>query len=277
MANLLFSFLTRDNPNGDSFVYQGFGPMRRQINRLDPKRCNGTWNYVLPQDDCRAFEVAPFPNPDTLVAKLTLPFKDVRTDLVELLSRSKEGTAWLEACKTYLDGWKRPMPSKMPFDIKSLKMKKPLFYVEEKGYYSFGQPNEDMIELNEIPKGLVWGLFKPEFFAVPYSVNDGKIGMLCNGGTVSNSGERGGYTIQGSTGLIYLSLPVNGQLLGTGESAAKPFMKTHFVEWVFARHCPNIESNPCPTIRVELEPSRSEDSTLFREKNFSKRMQQTHY
>lgn len=249
--DILLSFFTRDNPTGDRWITQGFGPTKRTY----------------------APEKIPMKNYDNLLETRVVPFEESTLDLVSLLSQSPGGEKWLDACRKYTEALNKTMPVQMPFIIKPRKMDKPMHYVQDLNHGPEHSPDYcDILTINSIPAGMIAGTFAPEFRVVPWEESPSKIGMACNGGVIFSDNRRGKYTIQEGYGGICLTVPAifsllgempKGSLLGS-EWVLHDFPRTHFLEWVFARHC-YPEPAPQPAIRIELNPSDPNNTTLRRE------------
>lgn len=258
---LLFSFFTRDNPTGDSWISKGFGPTKRSF----APEFIGVKNY------------------DSVLDTRKIPLNDGIVDFANLL----KGSQWIEACKKYFDGIGREMFCELPVGIKPRDMPQPMLYVQDLNYGPGHSPDyEDLFSLKGIPKEMVFGTFAPLNRCVPWEQNSKDISMGCNGGVLFKDNRRGSYCINQNSSSIFLLVPAVNSLLGDmsegyfnsgGDigltSGSYDFPRTHFLEWVFTRHCPDSEPNPLPGIRIELNPAESRNSTFEREAKWIKNLQ----
>ena len=249
---LLLSFFTRNNPEGDQCITHGHGPTIRSY----APEFIGVKNY------------------DTVIETRKVPFVTHSFDIVSLLSPSDAGKKWLGACEKYLGGFRKPMPEQIPFAVEVLQMKKEMFYYQDLNRGPGYSPDyADILQIPNVPEGMIFGKFMPEQEEEPWKpvMPADKIGMACNGGVIFPDNRRGGYTIQPSTCSICLSCPATKSLLGDMRKGSLKdnhhdyeFPRTHFLEWIFARHCVP-EPNPMPGIRIELSPENPNNTTFKRE------------
>jgi hypothetical protein len=281
-TQILFSLFTRDNPNGDSVIYEGCGPMKRTVERNAPKLPNGHWNTIV---GSRAKDLPLMPNPDEIIETFTLPAENNEFNLFDIAKTRPLGNKWLEACERYLTAWKGKLPSEFPFKMELSKMPV-LYYVEEIGYFRTSYERDKCFGFAELPEKMLFGIFRPLAFDRPWTHDPNKIGMHLNGGAISPNNQKWGYRAQTSKSDSGFFLPFSHQLFG--DLSIKDltetkfclydgdFPRTHFVEYVFSKHCPGEEKALCPGIRIEIMPKSLEDMTLAREKKWAKKTREAY-
>lgn len=279
---LLISLFTRYNPNADTWVYQGFGPMRRTVKYNNAKDNKGKWNFVSLSERSHIDHMR-MPNPDTLLETLILPLEDTSLDLVEKAKKTEKGLEWISACEEYLEDWEQTMPNEISFEVKLFSNWPScgLYYVEKKGAYFGICSKDDIWKMDSLHHDMVYGTFRPTQRTKPWiKKGGGQIGMMCNGGVITSKNQRWGYILQPTQEEIYLTSPFSHQLIGDMQkrpknansvSSGSNFPRTHFIEYVFSTYCQDEEKNPCPGIRIELKPDDMSNTTLAREQEWSKR------